>query len=183
MGGRARPRSESDDAIPPHSIASPQFRSRRLLKVALLHLAVLHRRASPATGRAEGVALCEGGRRQLQLRVWRIHLPPSHHHGVPLPVELPSATKLSSPTGQTVLCAWDCWLLLILGIARWQAAGMNTRPVVLVFLLLVLVITSQFEWKQQIGDAADADPAAARQRQQLLGRDDAVKEKVRAKSA
>jgi hypothetical protein len=59
---------------------------------------------------------------------------------------------------------------------------MNTRPVVLVVLLLVLVITSQFEWKQQIGDAADADPAAARQ--QLLGRDDAVKEKVvRVKSA
>ncbi|TVU39818.1 hypothetical protein EJB05_13258, partial [Eragrostis curvula] len=56
---------------------------------------------------------------------------------------------------------------------RW----MNAMPVVLVFLLLVLVITSQFEWKQQIGDAADADPAAARRRQQLLGRDDAVKEK------
>ncbi|KAJ1288764.1 hypothetical protein BS78_02G113200 [Paspalum vaginatum] len=55
---------------------------------------------------------------------------------------------------------------------------MNTRPVVLVFLLLVLVVTSQFEWKQQIGDAADADPAAARRRQQLLAREDAVKEKI-----
>jgi hypothetical protein len=60
---------------------------------------------------------------------------------------------------------------------------MNTRPVVLVFLLLVLVITSQFEWKQQIGEAAEADPAAARRRQQLLAREDAVKEKVLAKSA
>jgi hypothetical protein len=59
---------------------------------------------------------------------------------------------------------------------------MNTRPVVLVVLLLVLVITSQFEWKQHIGDAADADPAAPRWRQQLLGRDDAVKEKIRVKS-
>ncbi|CAN6213658.1 unnamed protein product, partial [Urochloa humidicola] len=57
-------------------------------------------------------------------------------------------------------------------------AGMNTRPVVLVLLLLVLIITSQFEWKQQIGDAADADPAAARRRQQLLAREDAVKEKI-----
>ncbi|XP_025804626.1 uncharacterized protein LOC112883534 isoform X2 [Panicum hallii] len=55
---------------------------------------------------------------------------------------------------------------------------MNTRPVVLVLLLLVLIITSQFEWKQQIGDAADADPAAARRRQQLLAREDAVKEKA-----
>lgn len=53
----------------------------------------------------------------------------------------------------------------------------------LVFLLLVLVITSQFEWKQQIGEAADADPAAARRRQQLHAREDAVKEKVLAKSA
>lgn len=48
----------------------------------------------------------------------------------------------------------------------------------LVFLLLVLVITSQFEWKQQIGEAADADPAAARRRQQLHAREDAVKEKI-----
>ncbi|CAD6220471.1 unnamed protein product [Miscanthus lutarioriparius] len=55
---------------------------------------------------------------------------------------------------------------------------MNTRPVVLVLLLLVLVITSQFEWKQQIGEAAEADPAAARRRQQLLAREDAVKEKI-----
>lgn len=56
---------------------------------------------------------------------------------------------------------------------------MNTRPVVLVFLLLVLVITSQFEWKQQIGDAA-ADPDDARRRHQGLAKEDAVKEKVRA---
>uniref|UniRef100_A0A0D9WXA6 Uncharacterized protein n=1 Tax=Leersia perrieri TaxID=77586 RepID=A0A0D9WXA6_9ORYZ len=54
---------------------------------------------------------------------------------------------------------------------------MNTRPVVLVFLLLVLVITSQFEWKQQIGDAA-ADPADARRRHQGLAKEDAVKEKI-----
>ncbi|KAL5197783.1 hypothetical protein ABZP36_001295 [Zizania latifolia] len=55
---------------------------------------------------------------------------------------------------------------------------MNTRPVVLVFLLLVLVITSQFEWKQQIGDVADTDPAAARRRQQGLAKEDSVKEKI-----
>ena len=56
------------------------------------------------------------------------------------------------------------------------AAAMNTRPVMLVLLLIVLIITSQVEWKQQIGDAAD--PAAARRRQQVLAKEDAVKEKV-----
>ncbi|CAL5066194.1 unnamed protein product [Urochloa decumbens] len=80
-----------------------------------------------------------------------------------------------------------CRLASSRGVARrggwvpdWGSAGagMNTRPVVLVLLLLVLIITSQFEWKQQIGDAADADPAAARRRQQLLAREDAVKEKI-----
>lgn len=55
---------------------------------------------------------------------------------------------------------------------------MNTRPVVLVLLLVVLIITSQFEWKQQIEDAADADPATARRRQQVLAKEDAVKEKI-----
>ncbi|VAH45967.1 hypothetical protein VPH35_028749 [Triticum aestivum] len=55
---------------------------------------------------------------------------------------------------------------------------MNTRPVVLVCLLIVLIITSQFEWKQQIEDAADADPVTARRRQQVLAKEDAVKEKI-----
>lgn len=48
----------------------------------------------------------------------------------------------------------------------------------LVCLLIVLIITSQFEWKQQIEDAADADPATARRRQQVLAKEDAVKEKI-----
>jgi hypothetical protein len=54
---------------------------------------------------------------------------------------------------------------------------MNSRPIVLIFLLLVLIITSQFEWKQQIGEA-EANPTATRRRQQALEREDAVKEKV-----
>jgi hypothetical protein len=54
---------------------------------------------------------------------------------------------------------------------------MNSRPIVLIFLMLVLIITSQFEWKQQIGDT-EANPAATRRRQQALERKDAVKEKV-----
>ena len=48
----------------------------------------------------------------------------------------------------------------------------------LVFLLLVLIISSQFEWKQQIGEA-EASPEGTRRRQQaLVLREDAVKEKV-----
>ncbi|KAF7069082.1 hypothetical protein CFC21_074758 [Triticum aestivum] len=55
---------------------------------------------------------------------------------------------------------------------------MNSRPIVLVFLLLVLIISSQFEWKQQIGEA-EASPEATRRRQQpLVVREDAVKEKI-----
>ncbi|KAF7069081.1 hypothetical protein CFC21_074758, partial [Triticum aestivum] len=63
------------------------------------------------------------------------------------------------------------WLLLLTGV-------MNSRPIVLVFLLLVLIISSQFEWKQQIGEA-EASPEATRRRQQpLVVREDAVKEKI-----
>ncbi|WVZ61194.1 hypothetical protein U9M48_011105 [Paspalum notatum var. saurae] len=54
---------------------------------------------------------------------------------------------------------------------------MNSRPIVLIFLLLVLIITSQFEWKQQIGEA-EANPTATRRRQQALQREDAIKEKI-----
>ncbi|TVU44005.1 hypothetical protein EJB05_03429 [Eragrostis curvula] len=54
---------------------------------------------------------------------------------------------------------------------------MNSRPIVLIFLLLVLIITSQVEWKQQIGDT-DANPTATRRRQQSLEREDTVKEKI-----
>ncbi|KAI4986407.1 hypothetical protein ZWY2020_019037 [Hordeum vulgare] len=64
------------------------------------------------------------------------------------------------------------WLLLLL------TAVMNSRPIVLVFLLLVLIISSQFEWKQQIGEA-EASPDATRRRQPaLVVREDAVKEKI-----
>ncbi|KQK12267.1 uncharacterized protein LOC100841103 [Brachypodium distachyon] len=56
---------------------------------------------------------------------------------------------------------------------------MNSRPVVLIFLLLVLIVTSQFEWKQQIGEAEATPAAATRRRQQaLVVREDAIKEKI-----
>ncbi|XP_072982644.1 uncharacterized protein [Typha latifolia] len=54
---------------------------------------------------------------------------------------------------------------------------MTSRPIVLVFLLMVLIITSQFEWKQQIGET-DANPSIPRRRQQILDKEEAVKEKI-----
>ncbi|XP_072981445.1 uncharacterized protein [Typha angustifolia] len=54
---------------------------------------------------------------------------------------------------------------------------MTSRPVVLVFLLMVLIITSQFEWKQQIGET-DANSSIPRRRQQILDKEEAVKEKI-----
>lgn len=54
---------------------------------------------------------------------------------------------------------------------------MTSRPIVLVFLLLVLIITSQFEWKQQISEA-EANPTVSQRKQQILDREEAVKEKV-----
>nr|CAD1817928.1 unnamed protein product [Ananas comosus var. bracteatus]CAD1818036.1 unnamed protein product [Ananas comosus var. bracteatus] len=54
---------------------------------------------------------------------------------------------------------------------------MTSRPIVLVFLLLVLIITSQFEWKQQISEA-EANPTVSQRKQQILDREEAVKEKI-----
>lgn len=52
------------------------------------------------------------------------------------------------------------------------------RPVLIIFLLLVLIITSQFEWKQQIGEAEASPEATRRGQQTLVAREDAVKEKI-----
>lgn len=53
-----------------------------------------------------------------------------------------------------------------------------SRPVLLVFLLIVLVITSQFEWKQQLVSDVDTHPAISQKQQQMSRREEAVKEKV-----
>ncbi|KAJ3683463.1 hypothetical protein LUZ60_013690 [Juncus effusus] len=51
---------------------------------------------------------------------------------------------------------------------------MTSRPVILVFLLLVLIITSQFEWKQQI--EAEANPTS--QKTQITDKEELIKEKI-----
>jgi uncharacterized protein YxeA len=53
---------------------------------------------------------------------------------------------------------------------------MTSRPIVLVFLLLVLIITSQFEWKQQI--EADSNPAISPKKQSTSAKEETVKEKA-----
>ncbi|KAJ9184546.1 hypothetical protein P3X46_004260 [Hevea brasiliensis] len=53
-----------------------------------------------------------------------------------------------------------------------------SRPWVMVFLLLLIVFTSQFEWKQQFGSDIEATPAISRKEQFILKREEAVKEKI-----
>ncbi|PSS03119.1 Structural maintenance of chromosomes protein like [Actinidia chinensis var. chinensis] len=53
-----------------------------------------------------------------------------------------------------------------------------SRPMLLVFLLIVLIITSQFEWKQQLVSDIDASPSVSQKQQQISKREEAVKEKI-----
>ncbi|ONK77553.1 uncharacterized protein A4U43_C02F7780 [Asparagus officinalis] len=53
-----------------------------------------------------------------------------------------------------------------------------SRPMVLVFLLMILIITSQFEWKQQLVNDMDPNPSIAQKQQQNLRREEVVKEKI-----
>lgn len=53
-----------------------------------------------------------------------------------------------------------------------------SRPWVLVCLLLVIVFTSQFEWKQQYGNEIEASPNSSKRQQYMSEREESVKEKV-----
>ncbi|XP_062173151.1 uncharacterized protein LOC133878601 [Alnus glutinosa] len=55
---------------------------------------------------------------------------------------------------------------------------MMSRPMLLVFLLIMLIITSQFEWKQQLVIDLDPTPAISKKQHQISKREEAVKEKV-----
>ncbi|KAH7561287.1 hypothetical protein JRO89_XS10G0206200 [Xanthoceras sorbifolium] len=52
-----------------------------------------------------------------------------------------------------------------------------SRPLLLVFLLIVLIITSQFEWRQQLVPDLDAAPTVNQKQHQISKREEAVKEK------
>ncbi|GAB4824644.1 hypothetical protein Ancab_007516 [Ancistrocladus abbreviatus] len=53
-----------------------------------------------------------------------------------------------------------------------------SRPMLLVFLLLILIITSQFEWKQQLVRDIDATPNVSEKQLRISKREEAVKEKI-----
>ncbi|CAL5357213.1 unnamed protein product [Camellia sinensis] len=53
-----------------------------------------------------------------------------------------------------------------------------SRPMLLVFLLIILIITSQFEWKQQLVSDIEANPNVSQKQQQISKREEAVKEKI-----
>ncbi|XWS73857.1 hypothetical protein CRYUN_Cryun02cG0165300 [Craigia yunnanensis] len=53
-----------------------------------------------------------------------------------------------------------------------------SRPMLLVFLLLILIITSQFEWRQQLVVDIDTTPSITQKQQQISRKEEAVKEKI-----
>lgn len=55
---------------------------------------------------------------------------------------------------------------------------MMSRPFLLVFLLIILIITSQFEWRQQLVVDLDSTPTINQKQHQISKREEAVKEKV-----
>ncbi|GLT52175.1 hypothetical protein SLA2020_255280 [Shorea laevis] len=52
------------------------------------------------------------------------------------------------------------------------------RPWVLVVLLLLIVFTSQFEWKQQLGNEIEASPNNSHKDHYASQRQESVKEKI-----
>ncbi|XP_073310241.1 uncharacterized protein [Primulina huaijiensis] len=52
-----------------------------------------------------------------------------------------------------------------------------SRPMLLVFLLLVLIITSQFEWRQQLMSDVDMNSRDSHKQEQISKREESIKEK------
>ncbi|VVB04880.1 unnamed protein product [Arabis nemorensis] len=52
-----------------------------------------------------------------------------------------------------------------------------SKPILLVFLLVMLIVTSQFEWRQPLVEL-DAATSLSQKQQQILDREEAVKEKI-----
>ncbi|KAL8154110.1 hypothetical protein V2J09_011870 [Rumex salicifolius] len=53
-----------------------------------------------------------------------------------------------------------------------------SRPMFLVFLLMILIFTSQFEWRQPLVTDTDAAPTVSRKQQQISNPEEVVKEKI-----
>ena len=54
-----------------------------------------------------------------------------------------------------------------------------SRPMLLVFLLVILIITSQFEWKQQLVIDLESTPSISEKQHEISKREEVVKEKVK----
>ncbi|PPD73519.1 hypothetical protein GOBAR_DD29544 [Gossypium barbadense] len=54
-----------------------------------------------------------------------------------------------------------------------------SRPMLLVFLFIIIIITSQFEWRQPLVVDVDTTPSVSQKPQQISRREEAVKEKCR----
>lgn len=52
-----------------------------------------------------------------------------------------------------------------------------SKPILLVFLLVILIVTSQFEWRQPLVEL-DTATSVSQKQQQISDREEAVKEKV-----
>ncbi|XP_047324659.1 uncharacterized protein LOC124928174 [Impatiens glandulifera] len=52
------------------------------------------------------------------------------------------------------------------------------RPMLLVFLLIILIITSQFEWKQSLVNDIEATPTMSQKQQLISKNEEAIKEKI-----
>ncbi|XP_047318482.1 uncharacterized protein LOC124921828 [Impatiens glandulifera] len=55
---------------------------------------------------------------------------------------------------------------------------MMSRPMLLVFLLIIMIVTSQFEWKQPLVNDIEATPSLSQKQLQITKREEAVKEKI-----
>ncbi|XP_010520450.1 PREDICTED: uncharacterized protein LOC104799557 [Tarenaya hassleriana] len=53
-----------------------------------------------------------------------------------------------------------------------------SRPILLVFLLVILIVTSQFEWRQPLVSDLDATPSLSQKQLQASKREESVKEKI-----
>uniref|UniRef100_A0A7C8ZLC3 Uncharacterized protein n=1 Tax=Opuntia streptacantha TaxID=393608 RepID=A0A7C8ZLC3_OPUST len=53
-----------------------------------------------------------------------------------------------------------------------------SRPMLLMFLLMILIITSQFEWRQQLVTDVDSSHNLSQRQQRISKREEAVKEKI-----
>ncbi|KAL0437053.1 UNVERIFIED_CONTAM: hypothetical protein Sradi_0413200 [Sesamum radiatum] len=53
-----------------------------------------------------------------------------------------------------------------------------SRPMLLVFVLLILVIMSQIEWRQQFVSDVDTSPREPQKQPQVSNREETVKEKI-----